>query len=88
MVTSGPGVTNVVTGLANALLDSVPLVVISGQVPTAALGTDAFQCVDTLGMTMPVVKHNFLVRDASELPVVMSEALRIAESESTRSRCR
>ena len=80
VVTSGPGVTNVVTGLANALLDSVPLVVISGQVPTGALGTDAFQCVDTLGMTMPVVKHNFLVRDAAELPLVMSEALRIAES--------
>jgi acetolactate synthase-1/2/3 large subunit len=80
IVTSGPGVTNVVTGLANALLDSVPLVVISGQVPTHALGTDAFQCVDTLGMTMPVVKHNLLVREAKDLPLVMAEALRIAES--------
>jgi acetolactate synthase-1/2/3 large subunit len=80
MATSGPGATNLITGLANALLDSVPIVAITGQVSTDALGTDAFQEVDALGMTMPVVKHGFLVRDAEELPAVLAEAFHIARS--------
>jgi acetolactate synthase-1/2/3 large subunit len=63
LVTSGPGVTNAVTGIANAYMDSIPLVVFSGQVPTALIGNDAFQEVDAVGITRPCVKHNFLVRD-------------------------
>ena len=80
IATSGPGATNLVTGLANALLDSVPMVAITGQVPTTAMGNDAFQEVDALGMTMPVVKHGFLVREAADLPQVMAEAFRLARS--------
>ena len=67
LVTSGPGVTNAVTGIATAYMDSIPLVIISGQVPTNAIGLDAFQEVDTVGITRPCVKHNFLVSDVSEL---------------------
>ncbi|MEY2802869.1 MAG: hypothetical protein RL657_205, partial [Pseudomonadota bacterium] len=63
LVTSGPGVTNAVTGIATAYMDSIPLVVITGQVPTAAIGLDAFQECDTVGITRPIVKHNFLVKD-------------------------
>ncbi|MDE2389142.1 MAG: acetolactate synthase 3 large subunit, partial [Betaproteobacteria bacterium] len=66
LVTSGPGVTNAVTGIATAYMDSIPMVVISGQVPTGAIGLDAFQEVDTVGITRPCVKHNFLVKDISE----------------------
>ena len=62
LVTSGPGVTNAVTGIATAYMDSIPLVIISGQVPTAAIGLDAFQEVDTVGITRPCVKHNFISR--------------------------
>jgi len=80
IATSGPGVTNLVTGLANALLDSVPMVALTGQVPTHALGTDAFQEVDTIGMTMPLVKHSFLVRDVANLQGTIEEAFRIAKS--------
>jgi acetolactate synthase-1/2/3 large subunit len=80
LATSGPGATNLVTGLANALLDSVPMVAITGQVPTSVMGTDAFQEVDTLGMTLPVVKHSFLVRDPEDLSSVIAEAFRIARS--------
>jgi acetolactate synthase I/II/III large subunit len=80
IATSGPGATNLVTGIANAHLDSVPLVAITGQVPTALLGTDAFQEVDILGITMPVVKHGFLVRRAEDLPFAVHEAFRIARS--------
>lgn len=80
LATSGPGATNLVTGLANAMLDSVPVVAITGQVPTHALGSDAFQEVDTLGLTMPVVKHSYLVRDVSDLPRVIVEAFEIARS--------
>ncbi|WP_269112823.1 thiamine pyrophosphate-binding protein, partial [Burkholderia cepacia] len=67
LVTSGPGVTNAVTGIATAYMDSIPMVVISGQVPTAAIGQDAFQECDTVGITRPCVKHNFLVKDVRDL---------------------
>lgn len=80
MATSGPGATNLITGLANAMLDSIPMVALTGQVPTQVLGTDAFQEVDTMGLTMPIVKHSFLVREATDLPWVMAEAFRIARS--------
>ncbi len=80
IATSGPGATNLVTGLAAAYLDSVPLVAITGQVPTAMLGRDSFQEVDITGVTMSVTKHNFLVKDASRLPEIMRAAFRIARS--------
>jgi len=80
VATSGPGATNLMTGLANANLDSVPMVAITGQVPTEVLGTDAFQEVDVLGMSLPLVKHSFLVRRASDLAAVVSEAFRLAKS--------
>src|SRR6201991_3071156 len=78
LVTSGPGVTNAVTGIATAYMDSIPMVVISGQVPTAAIGQDAFQECDTVGITRPCVKHNFLVRDVKDLAVTMKKAFYIA----------
>ena len=78
MATSGPGATNLITGIANAYLDSVPMVAITGQVPTPLMGTDAFQEVDIMGMTMPVVKHSYLVRDVAELPHVLNEAFAVA----------
>ena len=78
MATSGPGATNLVTGLANAFLDSVPMVAITGQVGTAVLGTDAFQEVDVLGMTLPIVKHSVLVRDPADIPQIVAEAFEIA----------
>ncbi|MGB5211838.1 MAG: acetolactate synthase 2 catalytic subunit [Gammaproteobacteria bacterium] len=78
MATSGPGATNLITGIANAYLDSVPLIAITGQVPTALMGTDAFQEVDIFGMTMPIVKHSFLVRDVEDIPGVVAEAFHIA----------
>src|SRR5260370_30797554 len=74
LVTSGPGATNAVTGIANAFMDSTPLVVITGQVPRTLIGTDAFQEVDTVGITRPCTKMNYLVRDASELATVIHEA--------------
>jgi len=77
---SGPGATNLVTAIADAKLDSIPMVAITGQVPLAMIGTDAFQEVDTYGMTIPITKHNFLVRSVNELPHVMVEAFRIAMS--------
>ncbi|AKU97842.1 Acetolactate synthase large subunit [Labilithrix luteola] len=80
VATSGPGATNLVTGLANAALDSVPVVAVTGQVPTTVLGTDAFQEVDIFGLTMPIVKHSFLVRNVADLPAVVAEAFRIAKS--------
>ena len=67
LVTSGPGVTNAVTGIATAYMDSIPMVIITGQVPTPAIGLDAFQECDTVGITRPIVKHNFLVKDVREL---------------------
>jgi acetolactate synthase-1/2/3 large subunit len=78
MVTSGPGATNIVTPLADAFLDSIPMVVITGQVPVAAIGTDAFQECDTTGITMSVTKHNFLVTEAQDIPRVIREAFHIA----------
>ncbi len=80
LATSGPGATNLVTGIANAFLDSVPVVAITGQVPTGLLGTDAFQEVDIFGMTLPVVKHSFLVRRAADLPDAIAEAFHLARS--------
>jgi len=78
--TSGPGATNTLTALADARLDSVPLICITGQVPSAMIGTDAFQEVDIYGMSLPVTKHNFLVRSAAELLTVIPAAFRIAAS--------
>ncbi|PSL44014.1 acetolactate synthase large subunit [Salsuginibacillus halophilus] len=78
VVTSGPGATNVVTGIADAMIDSLPLVVISGQVATSVIGTDAFQEADMVGITMPVTKHNYQVRSVEDLPRVIKEAFHIA----------
>ena len=78
MVTSGPGATNIVTPLADAYMDSIPMVCITGQVPTAAIGTDAFQEADTTGITQSVTKHNFLVTNAADIPRVIREAFHIA----------
>jgi len=80
LVTSGPGLTNAVTGIATAYMDSIPMVVISGQVPTAAIGLDAFQECDTVGITRPIVKHNFLVKDVRDMATVMKKAFHIARS--------
>ncbi len=78
LVTSGPGATNVVTALTDAYMDSIPLVCISGQVPTHLIGTDAFQECDTTGITRPCTKHNWLVKDIKELPKIMHEAFKVA----------
>lgn len=78
LATSGPGATNLITGIANAFMDSVPMVAITGQVPTTLMGTDAFQEIDTFGLMMPIVKHSFLVRDPADIPRVFAEAFRIA----------
>src|SRR5215813_3093418 len=80
LVTSGPGATNAVTGIANAYMDSTPVVVITGQVPKHLIGTDAFQEVDTVGITRPCVKHNYLVREARDLPAIVREAFHLARS--------
>jgi acetolactate synthase-1/2/3 large subunit len=78
LVTSGPGVTNAVTGIATAYMDSIPMVIITGQVPTHAIGQDAFQEVDTVGITRPCVKHNFLVKDVREIASTIRKAFQIA----------
>ena len=78
LVTSGPGATNAITGIATAYMDSIPMVVISGQVPSVLIGTDAFQETDMVGISRPVVKHSFMVRDASEIPAVVKKAFHIA----------
>ncbi len=78
VATSGPGASNLVTGIADAMLDSVPMVCITGQVGTSLLGTDAFQELDVFGMTMPIVKHNFLPRSVNDLPNMVREAFRLA----------
>src|SRR5687768_8420996 len=80
LVTSGPGATNAVTGIANAYMDSTPIVVITGQVPKHLIGTDAFQEVDTVGITRPCVKHNYLVREASDIAGIVREAFYLARS--------
>jgi acetolactate synthase-1/2/3 large subunit len=78
MATSGPGATNLVTPIADAYMDSVPVVAITGQVPSAAIGTDAFQEADICGITLPITKHNFLVKDPAEIPRTIQEAFHIA----------
>jgi len=80
LVTSGPGVTNAITGIATAYMDSIPLVVITGQVPTGVIGQDAFQECDTVGITRPIVKHNFLVKDVRDMADVMKKAFHIART--------
>ena len=80
IVTSGPGATNAVTGLTDALLDSIPIVCISGQVPTHLIGSDAFQEADTVGITRACTKHNWLVKDIKDLPRIMHEAFYVARS--------
>src|ERR1700744_6582567 len=80
LVTSGPGATNAVTGIADALMDSIPLIVITGQVATHLIGTDAFQECDTIGITRPCTKHNYLVKDVANLPRVLHEPFHIATS--------
>jgi acetolactate synthase-1/2/3 large subunit len=80
LVTSGPGVTNAITGIATAYMDSIPMVIVTGQVPTAAIGLDAFQECDTVGITRPIVKHNFLVKDARDLAMTLKKAFHIARS--------
>jgi len=79
LVTSGPGATNAVTGIATAYMDSIPLVVITGQVPSGMIGTDAFQEVDTFGITIPIVKHSYLVRNVHELEDIVNEAFYLAK---------
>ena len=80
IATSGPGATNLVTPIADAYLDSTPIVCITGQVPTHLIGTDAFQEADIQGITMPIVKHSWLVKDVRDIPRVMKEAFHIARS--------
>ena len=78
LVTSGPGATNAVTGIATAYMDSIPMVCITGQVPTALIGLDAFQEIDTVGITRPIVKHNFLVKDVNDLAITLKKAFYLA----------
>jgi len=78
IVTSGPGATNIVTGLATAYMDSIPIVALTGQVPTSSIGNDAFQEADTTGITRPITKHNFIVKNPEELPLVLKKAFYIA----------
>ncbi len=80
LVTSGPGVTNAITGIATAYMDSIPMVIITGQVPTPAIGLDAFQECDTVGITRPIVKHNFLVKDVKDLALTIKKAFHIART--------
>jgi acetolactate synthase-1/2/3 large subunit len=80
LVTSGPGATNAITGIATAHMDSTPIIVISGQVPTDQIGTDAFQETDMVGVSRPIVKHSFMVREASEIPAIVKKAFYIATS--------
>jgi acetolactate synthase-1/2/3 large subunit len=80
MATSGPGATNLVTGIATAMMDSSPIVCITGQVPSGAIGSDAFQETDVTGVTLPVTKHNYLVTEASDIAETVREAFHIARS--------
>ena len=79
LVTSGPGATNAITGLTDALMDSIPVVCITGQVPTHLIGSDAFQECDTVGITRHCTKHNYLVRSIEDLPRVLHEAFYVAQ---------
>ena len=80
LVTSGPGATNAITGLTDALMDSIPIICLSGQVPTHLIGTDAFQEADTTGISRPCTKHNYLVKDANKLCEIIHESFDIASS--------
>jgi acetolactate synthase I/II/III large subunit len=80
LVTSGPGATNTITGIATAYMDSIPMVVLSGQVPNDLIGTDAFQETDMLGISRPVVKHNFMIKNAADIPVILQKAFYIAST--------
>ncbi len=80
VVTSGPGATNLITGIATAFMDSIPVVAITGQVPTAVLGRDVFQEVDITGACAPFVKHSYLVKDVTQIPRIMREAFHIAST--------
>ena len=84
LVTSGPGATNAVTGLTDALMDSIPIVCITGQVPTHLIGNDAFQECDTVGITRPCTKHNYLVKSIDDLPRVLHEAFYVADERPAR----
>lgn len=79
LATSGPGASNLVTGIANAFLDSVPMVAMTGQVATGLMGTDAFQELDVFGITLPIVKHSFLARSPDEIPEIFAEAFALAK---------
>ena len=87
LVTSGPGATNAVTGIATAYMDSIPMVVLTGQVPLALIGNDAFQEVDSVGITRPVVKHNFLVKDVKDIATVIKKSISCSHYRSPRSCC-
>src|SRR5512137_1876170 len=80
IATSGPGATNTVTGIATAYMDSIPLVIVTGQVPTALIGNDAFQEADIIGITRPCTKHSFLVRDVRDLAIIVKKAFYIART--------
>ena len=80
LVTSGPGATNAITGIATAYMDSIPMVIISGQVPSHLVGEDAFQETDMVGVSRPIVKHSFIIKHPSEIPEVMKKAFYLAES--------
>src|SRR5512143_2904296 len=80
IATSGPGATNLVTGIGTAMMDSSPIVCITGQVPRGTIGTDAFQEIDITGITLPITKHNYLVNDTRELPYIIREAFHIART--------
>ncbi len=80
IATSGPGATNLITGLADAMMDSVPVVAVTGQVTSAFIGTDAFQEIDVLGLSLACTKHSFLVESLDELPAIMAEAFALAQS--------
>ena len=87
LVTSGPGLTNAVTGIATAYMDSIPLVVLSGQVPTHAIGQDAFQECDAVGITRPCVKHNFLVKNVKDLAITIKQGVSHRRERPARARC-
>ncbi|HAH86403.1 MAG TPA: acetolactate synthase large subunit, partial [Armatimonadetes bacterium] len=80
LATSGPGATNLITGIATAYMDSIPMVAITGQAKTTALGKDAFQEADTTGITMPITKHNFLIKKVADLPEIVAKAFHIART--------
>ena len=80
IATSGPGATNTITGIATAYMDSIPMVVITGQVPTPLIGNDAFQEADVIGLTRPITKHNYLVRDIKDLAITVKKAFYIART--------